>query len=309
MSQEDLILATVFADISGSTSLYENLGDERAHKVVSSCISVLSEVIVRYKGTIIKTIGDEVMSTFEGADMAVHAAIGMQKAVDSMPPIIPGQTIKPNIRIGLHFGPVIRHGSDVFGDAVNVASRMVSLAKPRQIITTQQTIYALPEGAGVDIRCIDRTTIKGRGGEFIIYEVIWEEETLTIMISEGLATKAHDIRLCLRLGEKLVYVDSSNPSVTLGRQAQNDLVVDDAITSRIHARIEFHRGKFTLIDQSTNGTFVCEDDKEPLLVHNDEVVLGEGGFITMGRLAAAESPEAIRFTFENSVSSHPSILG
>jgi adenylate cyclase len=298
MSQENLSLAIVFADISGSTGLYENLGDERAHKLVSSCISVLSEVIVRHKGTIIKTIGDEVMSTFEGADMAVHAAIDMQKAIDSMPPVIPEQRIRPNIRIGLHMGPVIRHGSDVFGDAVNVASRMVSLAKPRQIITTQQTIYALPEGAGVDIRCIDRTTIKGRGGEFIIYEVIWEEETLTIMISEGLATVAHDSRLCLRLGEKVVYVDSNNPSVTLGRQAQNDLVVDDTINSRLHARIEFHRGKFILIDQSTNGTFVCEDDKEPFFVHNDEIVLGQRGIISMGRLAAAESPEAIRFTFE-----------
>jgi len=298
MSQEDLILATVFADISGSTSLYENLGDERAHKVVSSCISVLSEVILRYKGTIIKTIGDEVMSTFEGADMAVHAAIGMQKAVDSMPPIIPGQTIKPNIRIGLHFGPVIRHGSDVFGDAVNVASRMVSLAKPRQIITTQQTIYALPEGAGVDIRCIDRTTIKGRGGEFIIYEVIWEEETLTIMLSEDPAQKVSDSRLYLRLRGKEISVDTDNPSVTLGRQAQNDLVIDDKATSRLHARIEYHRGRFVLIDQSTNGTFVSLAGEKPVLVHNDEYVLVGRGTISTGRETEDGSSEVIQFSFE-----------
>lgn len=299
MSQEDLILAILFADISGSTSMYENLGDAHAHKLVSSCISVLSEAVIQHGGTIIKTIGDEVMSTFPRADMATHAAIRMQKAIDSMPPIIKGQSMKPNIRIGLHMGPVISHGRDVFGDAVNVAARMVSLAKPRQIITTQQTIYALPEGAGVDIRCIDRTTIKGRGGEFIIYEVIWEEETLTIMISEDLVQQAHNSRLRLRLGEKEVYVDSNNPSVTLGRQAQNDLVVDDAITSRIHARIEFHRGKFVLIDQSTNGTFVCEDHKEPLFVHNDETVLGQRGVISMGRKAEPGSPDEILFAFEN----------
>ena len=298
MSEENLILAILFADISGSTSLYENLGDESALKLVSSCISVLSKVIVRHKGTIIKTIGDEVMSTFPRADMAVHAAIGMQKAIDSMPPIIPGQSIRPNIRIGLHMGPVIRRGSDVFGDAVNVASRMVSLAKPRQVITTQQTIYALPEGAGVDIRCIDRTTIKGRGGEFIIYEVIWEEETLTIMLSEDPAQKVSDSRLYLRLRGKEISVDTDNPSVTLGRQAQNDLVIDDKATSRLHARIEYHRGRFVLIDQSTNGTFVSLAGEKPVLVHNDEYVLVGRGTISTGRETEDGSSEVIQFSFE-----------
>lgn len=299
MSEEKLVLAILFADISGSTSLYENLGDESAHKLVSSCISVLSEAIVRYKGTIIKTIGDEVMSTFPRADMAVHAAIGMHKAVDSMPPILLEQRIKPNIRIGLHIGPVIRHGSDVFGDAVNVAARMVSIAKPRQIITTRQTIYALPEGAGVDIRCIDRTTIKGRGGEFIIYEVIWEEETLTIMLSDDPSLKVSDSRLHLILGGKEIYVDIDNPSVTLGRQAQNDLVINDKATSRAHARIEYRRGRFILIDQSTNGTFVSPDGEKPVLVHNDEYVLAGHGTISTGRETEAGSSEAIHFSFEN----------
>ncbi len=297
MSQEDLSLAILFADISGSTSLYENLGDESAHKLVSTLISVLSEAIVRHKGTIIKTIGDEVMSTFPQADMAISAAIAMQKAIDFMPPIIPGQSIKPNIRIGLHMGPVIRHGSDVFGDAVNVAARMVSLAKPRQIVTTQQTIYALPKDAGVDIRCVDRTTIKGRGGEFIIYEVIWEEETLTIMLSDP-ALKVSDSRLYLKLGEKEICVDSDNPSVTLGRQEQNDLVINDKATSRLHARIEYHRGRFILIDQSTNGTFVSPEGEKPVLVHNDEYVLSTRGTISTGRETDDGSSEAIQFSFK-----------
>ena len=181
MSQDSQILAILFADISGSTGMYENLGDENAHKLVSRCLAVISEVVDLHQGTIIKTIGDEVMCTFAASGQAVQAAIGMQKAVDTMPAILPGQRIKPNIRVGLHIGPVIMRSSDIFGDAVNVAARMVALAKPRQIITTQQTIYALPKNTGIDIKCIDRTTIKGRGGEFIIYEIVWEEETLTII--------------------------------------------------------------------------------------------------------------------------------
>jgi adenylate cyclase len=299
MPQESQILVILFADISGSTNLYETLGDESAHKLVSSCISLISEVVVQHQGTIIKTIGDEVMSTFAGADHAVYAATGMQKAIDTMPPILPGQRIRPNIRVGLHMGPVIRQGNDIFGDAVNVAARMVALAKPRQIITTQQTVYALPKGTGVDIKCIDRTTIKGRGGEFIIYEIIWEEETLTIVLSEDLSAKPHMRSLYLRLGDKEVCVDSNNPSVTMGRQEQNDFVVDDAAASRMHARIEYFRGKFVLIDQSTNGTYIFSDTQKPVLVHNDEVLLKESGFISMGREAGAQGSEVIHFRCED----------
>jgi class 3 adenylate cyclase len=151
MPQANQNLAILFADISGSTSLYETLGDERAHKLVSNFISVLSDIISQYQVKIIKTIGDEVMCTFASAYQAIHAAIGMNKALDTMPPIPLKKPISPSIRIGLHMGPVIWQGGDIFGDAVNVAARMVTMAKPRQIITTEQTIDKLPENAAVDI--------------------------------------------------------------------------------------------------------------------------------------------------------------
>ena len=130
MPEENIVLAILFADISGSTGLYEKLGDERAHKLVSTCISTLSDVIARHNGTIIKTIGDEVMCTFDQAGQAVEAAMDMHKAVSTIPSVSSRKNASPNIRVGLHVGPVIRQEGDVFGDAVNVAARMVSLAKP-----------------------------------------------------------------------------------------------------------------------------------------------------------------------------------
>ncbi|MBN2297327.1 MAG: adenylate/guanylate cyclase domain-containing protein [Deltaproteobacteria bacterium] len=298
MSQDSQVLAILFADISGSTGMYEHLGDENAHKLVSRCLEVISEAVARHKGTIVKTIGDEVMCTFAAAELAVQAAIGMQKAVDAMLPILPNQSIKPNIRVGLHLGPVIMRSSDIFGDAVNMAARMVELAKPRQIITNQQTIHALPEGIGIDIKCIDRTTIKGKAGEFIIYEIVWEEETLTIMLSGDLIMSSADSRCRLMFRGKELCVDSSNPAVTLGRQAQNDLVVDNAIASRSHARIEYHRGRFILIDQSTNGTYVKNKGMKQAFVHNDEIVLSDQGLISIGRETDENDPDTIRFSCE-----------
>ncbi len=298
MPKENLNLAILFADISGSTSLYETLGDERAHKLVSNFISVISGIISDYQGKIIKTIGDEVMCTFNSAYQALNAAISMHKAIDSMPPIPMKKPVKPSIRIGLHMGPVIWQGGDIFGDAVNVAARMVSLAKPRQIITTQQTIETMPDGAPLEFKCIDKTPIKGKACEFSIFEAVWEEHDQTMMVSRDLTLQILYSRLHLRYKGMDYYIDRDNPSITLGRQEASDVVVNDVIASRLHARIEYHRGKFTLIDQSTNGTYVSVDAKKSSFIHHDEYVLTSHGIISLGRDVDDESPEIIRFTCE-----------
>lgn len=171
MLQQSLTLAILFADISGSTSLYETLGDEDAHKLVSTCIHELSGVVADHRGTVIKTIGDGIMCTFPATDKAIEAAIAMQESIDSLPLSPPENHINVNIRIGIHWGPVIKQNYDVFGDAVNVAARMVSRAKSRQILTTQQTVDNLPEGCAANIKRIDRTTIKGKAGEVSIFEI------------------------------------------------------------------------------------------------------------------------------------------
>jgi adenylate cyclase len=298
MPKENLNLAILFADISGSTSLYETLGDERAHKLVSNFISVISEIISQYQGKIIKTIGDEVMCTFGSAYQAMNAAISMHKALDDMPPIPLKKPVKPSIRIGLHMGPVIWQKGDIFGDAVNVAARMVSLAKPRQIITTQQTIDELSDGASMELKCIDKTSIKGKTCEFSIFEVVWEEHDQTMMVSKDLTLQILYSRLHLGYKGMDYYVGRDNPTMTLGRQEQNDVVVNNVIASRMHARIEYHRGKFTLIDQSTNGTYVSVDGKKSTFVHHDEYVLTSHGIISLGRDVDDKSPEIILFTCE-----------
>jgi len=298
MLQQSLTLAILFADISGSTSLYETLGDEDAHKLVSTCIHELSGVVADHRGTVIKTIGDGVMCTFPAADKAIEAATAMQESMDSLSLSPPGKHVKVNIRIGIHWGPVIRQNYDVFGDAVNVAARMVSLAKSRQILTTKQTVDVLPEGFAVNIRRVDRRTIKGKAGEVTVFEIVWEEKDQTIVISNDPTIPVIYTRLHLKMGEQELFVDTGRPSVILGRQAQNDLVVKEVTASRVHARLEYRRGKFVLIDQSTNGTCVAMEGKKSVYVHNDEIVLGARGFISLGCEVDSSSPQAIHFEYE-----------
>ena len=136
-------LSILFADICGSTKLYDSLGDARAREIVSTTLNLLTEVINRYQGTVIKTLGDEIMCTFDNAEIATKAACDMQESLEEANE--QGVTEIPvTIRVGFHYGSCILEDGDVHGDAVNVAARMAAQAKSRQIITTAESAKLLP---------------------------------------------------------------------------------------------------------------------------------------------------------------------
>ena len=120
----------MFADIAGSTKLYDTLGDELARAKVAKAIETMSEITRQNSGDVIKTIGDEVMCKFPTAEDAGTAAWEMQeKFEEETESNTDGSPV--SIRIGMHFGPAILEGGDVFGDAVNVAARMAAQAKAK----------------------------------------------------------------------------------------------------------------------------------------------------------------------------------
>lgn len=299
MPRENLTLAILFADVAKSTHLYETLGNKIAQSLIGQCITIMTKVTMIHNGTLIKTIGDEIMCTFPTALDAVNAARDMHEAlegitIDAKPGFPP-----PNIYVGIQYGPVIREAGDVFGDAVNVAARMVAQAKQRQIITTQDTIQALPPDHGFEVRCIDRTIIKGKSGEMEIYEVIWEQHDVTVMLDDTAdAAPAMKFSMELKFGPQTAEVDENRPTVNLGRQIHNDVVVNDNRVSRSHARIEYRRGKFFLIDQSTNGSFALIQGKKKIQIKRDEAQLLGSGIIGLGREVTSESPQAIQYTIK-----------
>lgn len=298
MVRENVTLAILFADVAKSTHLYETLGNKAAQTLIGACLSLLSRVTIQHNGTVIKTIGDEIMCTFPSANDAVEAAIAMnrdleQLTISDMPGVVP-----PNIYVGIQYGPVIREDNDVFGDAVNVAARMVAMAKQRQIVTTDDTIEALSPEHKSEARVIDKTTVKGKSGEMNIYEVIWEQQDATVMVDDSLDARKIESRMELKFQGVTIEVDQNRPSVNLGRQSHNDIVVNDGRVSRTHARIEYRRGKFILIDQSTNGTFALIQGKKSVTLKRDEATLLGKGVIGLGREVTDESPVAIHYSIQ-----------
>jgi adenylate cyclase len=296
---KDIELAILFADVVGSTRLYELMGDLRARDMVSICIEVMRSATEQRHGTVIKTMGDEVMATFPSADEALNAAAQMQQQISNHAQLkVDGQPVA--IRIGCHFGSVVLESRDVFGSTVHTANRMTSQAKAGQIITTAATVERLSPEWRAACRLIDTAPIKGQGNEVPLYEVLWQTEDVTSMVP-AIALKgrqAGGARLRLRWLDQEVVVDDHRPAVTIGRAEDNDLVVKGNLISRLHARIELSRNKLVLIDQSTNGTFVQTLGGEESFVRRDSLQLKGEGLIGLGRLPESDSAQTIRFACE-----------
>jgi adenylate cyclase len=284
MAKETASRAIVFADISGSTRLYETLGDAIARELVSQCLDLMTEQVNRHNGAVIKTIGDEIMSTFATAEQAVEACMAMQEAVaEDLPQRNKHTPADFSIRIGMHFGSCILEGGDVFGDAVNVAARMAGIAKGGQIITTQDTAAALSPAIRSSTRHLDRIPIKGKSEDVDIFEVIWQADDVTRMATGLLAQGANKLAsLRLRYHTEVMDLDQDMNVVILGRGQKADMVVNDSMASREHARIECRRGKFILTDMSTNGTYV-ETQEGPSYLRREDIVLTGQGKIALGR--------------------------
>jgi adenylate cyclase len=294
----DIEVAILFADVVGSTQLYEKFGDTQAREMVGRCLDIMREATERHSGTVIKTMGDEVMSTFPTADDAMNAAKRMQERIATDRDLdYEGGHVA--VRIGCHFGPVVQEQRDIFGSAVHTANRMTSQAKAKQIITTLATVERLSAEWRSTVRQIDVATVRGKADEVILFEVLWQPEEATSMLpTVGLSMPARRKRLSLRYQGKEITVGEGRKSVTMGRAEDNDLVVKGNLISRLHARVEASRDKFTLIDESTNGTFVQTLSGEEIFVRRDSTQLTGEGVIGLGRVAQPGTALAVHYLVE-----------
>ena len=286
-------VGVLFADIVGSTRLYETLGDAQAKQMIDECLEVLRAATARYGGRVVKTIGDEVMCVLPDADSTCLAAIEMQLRTASLPANV---SVQRTIRAGFHVGPVIEENNDVFGDTVNLAARMAGLAKGKQIMTTRAAVDLLSPMLRSSTRPIAALSVKGKGDDVEVCEVLWQPtEELTMTTPSALAAAGH-VELQLRHAGKVHRLTQANVGVFLGRDASCEILVADRMASRVHARIELRRGKFYLIDQSTNGTFVMERAEPEMVLRREEVMLRANGQIALGHSVTDMGAELVEFS-------------
>ena len=274
--------AIMFVDISGSTQIYEQLGDEIAKQSIDKCLAQISDIVVAQQGIVVKSIGDELMCRFESPADAILAAISSQVEVGTLK--FTGLA-HIAIRAAVHFGEVIEDSNDIFGDAVNVAARMTGISRAGQILTTESTFNDLPEELRSQTRQIDLLHVKGKQEKLAVYEVLWEQQDRITKISTDLLSRMEELETVLTLSHRNESKELSNlkKPVTVGRSRDCGFVVDTALASREHVLIEQRRGKFVITDQGTNGTYIVTHSGQEVYLRREEFILHGKGKFSLGK--------------------------
>jgi adenylate cyclase len=295
--------AILFADVSGSTELYEKLGNKPAKKAIDLCLNELRGIVGAHQGQVVKEIGDELMVMFGKAETALQAAAEMQQRVTVLPPIA---GVKLAIRIGFHLGQVLEdeeNKGDFWGDAVNVAARLAGLAKAGQVLTSSVTVNTLPPAQRDTLRDLGAISVKGKQDAVHVYELLWgDTDDATQLVGRASSARretASSTRLETKLtlsaaGRTLVFPPDKNVLV-LGRDKICDFVVEEKTASRRHARIERKGLQYFLVDESTNGTYVAVEGDREVVLSRDRLLLGERGKIALG---TSTSSAAASISFE-----------
>lgn len=289
------VLAILFADVSGSTALYETLGDRKALKAVESVLKELRKATTGGSGRVVKTLGDEIMAVFPSPADAARAAIRMQERVAAARP---SGSVRLGVRIGFHAGPVLEEGGDYFGDTVNTAARMAGIAKRGQIVTTEAGIESLPAELRGRTRDLDQLRVKGKQAELKVFELLWQDDDdLTVLGTQERAEPATSV-LRLQQGGRTLVMDAARPMVLIGRDAASDIVIAHRSASRLHGRIERRKNKFFYTDLSTNGTFVTVSGDAEIRLRREEIMLRGKGQLAYGHSGKDARAEVIRYSLE-----------
>lgn len=289
----DRALTILFADVSGSTALYETLGDRRARKTVEGLLVELRAATGAHEGRVVKTLGDEIMAVFEAPASGVRAAVEMQERVAGMRP---AAGMRLGVRIGMHSGEVLEEDGDVFGDAVNTAARMAGIAKSGQIVTTASTVERLTPEFHAQVRDLEHVSVKGKQSEIRVYEVLWrDDDDLTVLSLPEEPTDAKARVLVLEHGALSLTVDAERPAVLIGRDAASDIVIAHPSASRLHGRIERRRENYFYVDLSTNGTYIVVAGDEEIRLRRQEIMLRGEGHLAYGHSARHARAEVIRY--------------
>lgn len=172
-SQYTRTITVMFTDFKGSTTIAETEGDMASRLLIKKHHDILFPILRENGGVLVKTMGDGTLSWFEKAQDGVRAAVQFQASLKEFNVERPGK-IPVIVRIGLNTGTGIVEKNDVFGDAVNVASRYESIAGPREIYISESTYDALDNRDEFRCRYIKSTELKGKSGVHKVFKVYWD---------------------------------------------------------------------------------------------------------------------------------------
>jgi len=295
-------LATVvFADLVGSTGIFERLGDETAGRFVTQLTTALSRTFEEHNGRVVKLLGDGLFVVFPEERDAVGACIAIQKRLHDKP-VRPGGTGTPvQMQMGLESGEIVEIDGDCYGDAVNSAARLADLAGAEQILATQRVRNALPSAMQDQLRSLGPMYLRGKSEVTEVFQADWQadrDSDATVM-GVSMFKAVQDGHLEIASAGQTVRLEPRGERLTLGRATTASLTVNDSRVSRVHATVEWRGAQFVLTDLSSFGTWVYVGNQaEPLVLRRTECYLVGQGEIALGCDRNAESAPMVRFSIK-----------
>ena len=285
-------LTILFADICRSTVLFDQLGDQTAVDLVMQAMQLAGDIADQNKGTVIGTIGDEVMCTFDTPEDALICAnqIHSQLAESSL--------LKEHhlaMRVGINSGEVLSLSNSVYGDTVNIAARLAQQAKARQSLVSSTTIGSIREDLRSQLRLVGQVSLQGKAGMIEVHELL-APDTVEEITEVGTAVEntTRSYLMTARYRTRQMRFDPMLVRFLLGRGMECDQVIDHPTISREHAEFLYRNGQFMLRDFSTNGSVLIQGNKTERL-HRSSIELKGRGKIYLGR-TLNQHPYCIEFT-------------
>ncbi len=307
-------VTVVFADLTGSTGIFESLGNTKATLAITSLTQWIGKLSAAHGGRVVKYLGDGVLMVFADNAKAVGAVIEIQRLHQQRTGDWP-QHLRMGLQIGMARGKIVEQGGDCFGDAVNLASRLSDLSGREQIFATGAVIDQLdPSKNATTIRsiCLGELDIRGRSEACVVYKIEWQSEVMSdLMTVRAALGEFPDSREFVALPEiELSWRDTQTAftqeqlPVFLGRDSKAKFVVKDPRVSRRHANIEYRAGKFYVEDVSSYGTWVrFSDTMAVVALRRQECLLMGDGEIALGAPFEDVTVPTVRFKLQTAGSS------
>jgi adenylate cyclase len=294
MPPETAPAAILLADITGSTPLYEAVGDARAQRLISEELTRLQAAITAEGGVCIRQKGDDVLGCFAAPSRAFRAVRAMlARPADHA----------PRIHAGLHYGQIVRAGGDIFGEAVNLTARLAALANADEALLSRSFFDRLRAREAAGLRPLDRIRLKGVGSPIEVYSFVDEDPAVQTQVPSGRTEiraaaaswlPAGAVTLVLTYGRDSRRCGESD-TLLIGRSDECDIVLARPWVSRKHALVTVRDGKALLADRSSSGTYVAIAGGHELLLRRETILLTGDGVISPAMHPAQPEADPIRF--------------
>lgn len=282
-------VTVVFTDLTGSTGVFESLGNAKATQAITRLTQWIGRVCETHNGRVIKCLGDGVLIVFSQSIDAIQAVTELQKVHQERIRTWP-EILKMRLQVGMARGEVVEQDNDCYGDAVNVASRLSDLSGPEQILVTDAVIHQLPNNNMVRSRSMGAIAIRGRVESCLIHQIEWQNEisseifTIAASLTSPLIQQSTNIATIM-----LSWLDVESSFTTfetpifIGRDNKANFLIQDPRVSRKHVRVEWREGRFYLEDISSYGTWVrFAESNTVIALRRQECVLLMNGELALG---------------------------